>query len=189
MWRPSYKSSLISKDFYSLSSEFLISEAQFRVSEPWTSYSMCVRVRVRACVYVLCTFGVCTSLKHSVCVYSICTCGRKIGEKEDMTPQVVSEAATHQNISCKSLSEPRNESSEIEFTPVDGQFTCVAPFLPFPPSLSPSPLSIHLPLFLACNPETHHAEQAGPIGCISPLQLPKIRQANAGAPRGEASCW
>lgn len=60
---------------------------------------------------------------------------------------------------------------------------------PFSPSLSPSPFSIHLPLFLACNPETHHAEQAGPIGCISPLQLPKIRQANAGAPRGEASCW
>lgn len=101
-----------------------------------------------------------------------------------MTLQVVSESGTSQNILRKSPSEPRNYSSKIEFTPVDGQFTCVAPFLLFPPSLSPSPLSIHLPLFLACNPETHHAEQAGPIGCISPLQLPKIRQANAGAPRG-----
>lgn len=61
---------------------------------------------------------------------------------------------------------------------------------PFSPSLCPSPLSIHLPLFLACNPETHHAEQAGPIGCISPLPLPKIRQANAEAPAGGgAGVW
>lgn len=57
-----------------------------------------------------------------------------------------------------------------------------------PPSSSSSSLGDFPPLYTT--PKTHPIPPfAHPIGCLSPLQLPRIRQADVGAPWGRPPRW